>query len=68
MNNFKHIKLPDKEAEREETLKMASGFSGPIPNYGESFEYVGMVMRECDKFILLHAGNNVVDAATKVVR
>ena len=48
--------------------RMGTEFSAPIPNYGENFEYVGMVMRQYDKFILLHANKDVVDAVTNIVR
>ena len=47
---------------------MGSGFSGPIPNYGENFGYVGMVMKQYDKFLLLHAPADVVTAVENVVR
>ena len=47
---------------------MGSGYSGPIPNYGENFEYVAMIMRQYDKFILIHAKKDVINAVTNVVR
>ena len=47
---------------------MGSGFSEPIPNYGENFGYVGMVMRQYDKFILIHAPADVVSTVTNIVK
>ena len=47
---------------------MGSGFSGPIQNYGENFGYVGMVMRQYDKFLLIHAPGDVVNAVTNVLK
>ena len=47
---------------------MGADFSGPIPNYGENFEYVAMIMRQYDKFILIHAHKDVVNVVTNVVR
>ena len=47
---------------------MGGGFSGPIPNYGENFGYVVMIMRQYDKFILLHANKDVINAVNNVVR
>ena len=47
---------------------MGGGFSGPIPNYGENFEYVAMVMRQYDKFVLLHAKKDVINCITNIVR
>ena len=47
---------------------MGCGFSEPIPNYGETFGYVGMVMTKFDKFLLLHAPDDVITAVGNVVR
>ena len=48
---------------------MGSAQSGPrIPNYGDSFEYVAMVMRQSNKFVVIHAHQEVVNAVSNVVR
>ena len=47
---------------------MGAGFSESIPDYGDSFEYVVMVMRQYDKFILIHAHKDVTIAVNNVVR
>jgi hypothetical protein len=52
----------------EKLLKMENVFSRPVPDYGEDFEYVTMIMQDSDNFILLHAHPDVINAVTNVVR
>ena len=46
---------------------MGSGFSGPINNYGDKFRYVVMTMLQYNKFVLIHAPDDVVDAVSRIL-
>lgn len=47
---------------------MGGGYSGPIPKYGEDFEFVVMTMQKYGKFIIMHAPSDVVNAVRDILK